>query len=133
MLDKNRIKLMIKMSSYEQSAGKEYLKISTYYKKDYVSLNTLITVLWVTLGYMLSVGLFIVVTMDSLLQDLTFQRIINTGAIIAGAYFVVLIIFCIVAAIFYSNKHKKAKQHIKRYYHDLSHLEKMMSKETKRR
>ena len=50
MLDKKRIRLMAKMSAYEKKHAKEDLRISSYYKKDYASLNTLITVLWITVG-----------------------------------------------------------------------------------
>ena len=39
MLDKRKIRLMIKMASYEKQGAEEDLKISSYYKKDYVSMN----------------------------------------------------------------------------------------------
>ena len=51
MLDVKRIRLMARMAQYEKNDIRNDMKISTYYKKDYVSLNTLITVLWMTVGY----------------------------------------------------------------------------------
>ncbi len=57
MLDKKRIRLMVRMASYEKTNAKQDQKISSYYKKDYISLNTLITILWITIGYAIIVGL----------------------------------------------------------------------------
>lgn len=45
MLDVKRIRLMARMAQYEKNDIRKDMKISTYYKKDYVSLNTLITIL----------------------------------------------------------------------------------------
>ncbi len=41
MLDKRRIRLMTKLALYEQSDAWKDLKISGYYKEDYVGLKTL--------------------------------------------------------------------------------------------
>ena len=51
MLDKRKIRLMIKMASYEKQGAEEDLKISSYYKKDYVSMNVWATAIWFTIGY----------------------------------------------------------------------------------
>ncbi len=36
--------------------GEEDFKISSYYKKDYSSLNTWVTLIWITVGYGLAVA-----------------------------------------------------------------------------
>ena len=120
------------MSSYEQNEGKEFLKISSYFKKDYVSYNALVTVLWITLGYLLIIGLFLLVSMETLLNDLTLQRIIYLLGIIGGVYLILVIVFIVISAIFYGKKHRLAKHHVKRYYRDLSYLERLTNKETKK-
>lgn len=131
MLDKNRIKLMTRMARYEKNAAPEDLKISTYYRKDYVSLNTLITALWATVGYALTAALIVAVNMETLLENLTMQKLMFLAAVAVGAYLVVLVIYCICAGSFYSSKHKKAKLRMKRYYRDLSRLGKIYMKEKK--
>ena len=50
MLDKDRIRLMTKMSIYEKN-HKDDFKIADYYRKDYASLKRWITLIWVTIGY----------------------------------------------------------------------------------
>ena len=132
MLDKNKLKLMVRLSNYEQGVGKDNLRISNYFKKDYVSFNTLLTAIWVTLGYILVVGLYMLVNLETVLDDLTLQGIIYLATIIVGIYFLVMLTFCVGAALFYSRRHQDAKNHIKKYYKDLSRLEKILDKETKK-
>ena len=51
MLDKRKIRLMTRAAIYEKNYGEEDFKISSYYKKDYSSLNTWVTLIWITVGY----------------------------------------------------------------------------------
>lgn len=129
MLDNRKIRLMTRMAMYEKRTAKEDLKISSYYKKDYSSLNTLITVLWITVGYVIVAGVFVLCNLDSLLKNLTFEKLFMLAAIAVGAYLVLLIIYCVCASSFYKSKHNKAKQRVKKYYRDLARLEKIEMKE----
>lgn len=129
MLDKNRIRLMTKMAQYEKSLAPEDLKISSYYKKDYASMNTLITVIWITIGYALAAGLVVLCNVDALLKDLTMTKMFIIIAVAVGAYIILLVVYCVCASSFYKSKHNKAKQRVKMYYRDLSRLGKMYMKE----
>lgn len=129
MLDKNRIRLMTKMAQYEKSLAPEDLKISSYYKKDYASMNTLITVIWITIGYALAAGLVVLCNVDALLKDLTMTKMFIIIAVAVGVYIILLVVYCVCASSFYKSKHNKAKQRVKMYYRDLSRLGKMYMKE----
>lgn len=120
---------MTKMAQYEKSLAPEDLKISSYYKKDYASLNTLITVIWITIGYALAAGLVILCNVDALLKDLTMTKLFIMIAVAVGAYIILLVVYCVCASSFYKSKHNKAKQRVKMYYRDLSRLGKMYMKE----
>ena len=129
MLDKRKIRLMTKMSIYEKNYGKEDIKISGYYKKDYSSLNTWITLIWITVGYILAAGLFVLFGAEALLEGLTIVKLFVLAAVAVGAYLGLLIIYGIGAGKFYRNKHTQAKQRVKKYYRDMSRLEKIYKKE----
>lgn len=131
MLDKKRIRLMVRMASYEKTNAKQDQKISSYYKKDYISLNTLITILWITIGYAIIVGLAAVCGMDILFENLTIVRmLILVGLVIVG-YIIVLVIYGVCASSYYKSKYNRAKQRVKRYYRDMSKLENYGKKERK--
>lgn len=129
MLDKNRIRLMAKMAEYEKSLAPDDLKISTYYKKDYAGLNTLITAIWITIGYVMAAGLVVLCNIDALLKNLTMTKLIIIASIAAGTYIILLVTYCVCASSFYKSRHNKAKQRVKKYYRDLSRLEKMYMEE----
>ncbi len=132
MLDKKRIRLMTRTAIYEKNHAEEDIKISTYYKKDYASLNTWITLIWITVGYVLAAGLFLLCTADSVMEGLTIVKLILLAAIALGFYLVLLIVYGIGAGNFYRKKHGRAKHRVKRYYRELSRLEKMYKKEKDR-
>lgn len=129
MLNEERVKLMTEMAKYENTLGEEDLKISTYYKKDYTSLHTLITILWLTVGYGLVVVLAILSDLEKLMSSLTMERAILLGIMIIGVYIAVVIAYCIIAVSFYNNQYSKAKQRVKVYYRSLSRLGKLYMKE----
>lgn len=131
MLDKRRIRLMTRMSAYEKKYVNQDLKISTYYKKDYVSLNTLLTILWITVGYVIVAGLFALCNMDVILKNLDLSKLILLAGIAVGAYLILVILYGVCASSFYKMKHSRAKQRVKKYYRDLARLEKMEIKEKK--
>lgn len=129
MLDKKRIRLMVRMASYEKTNAKQDQKISSYYKKDYISLNTLITILWITIGYAIIVGLAAICGMDILFENLTIIRMLILGGLVIVGYIIVLVIYGVCASSYYKLKHNRAKQRVKRYYRDMSKLENYGKKE----
>ena len=108
MLNEERVKMMIKLASYEEGQGKEDFKVNSYYRKDYVSFRTIVTLIWTTIGY----GLFFVL-----------------GVLVVIGYIAVLIIYGMMAGSYYKKKHNEAKLRVKRYYRNLSRLSKMYKKE----
>ncbi len=133
MLDKRKIRLMTRAAIYEKRHGEEDLKVSGYYKKDYTSLNTWITIIWITVGYALLGGVLFLCYGDALLEGITIMRLFLYAAVALGAYLVLVIIYGIGAGNFYSKKHARAKQRVKRYMRDISRLEKMNNKKEKNR
>lgn len=132
MLDTRRIRLMARMAQYEKNNINKDLKISTYYKKDYASLNMLITILWMTVGYGILLGLLAVCFMDELLADLTVSKLIFLCAEAGVGYLILLVIYAVCSNAFYRGRHNDAKHRVKKYYRDLSRLGKMEVKEKKK-
>lgn len=129
MLDKNKIRLMTKMSIYEKNHGESDFRISSYYRKDYASLKTWITLIWVTIGYgILFIGMCLSIS-DSLSENFTILKLLLLLITAIAGYVVLLIIYGVGANRYYKKKHARAKLNVKRYYRNLSRLEKMYKKE----
>lgn len=125
MLDKRKIRLMTRAAIYEKEYGEEDLKISSYYRKDYTSLNTWITLIWVTVGYFLLGGIIFLCYGETLIEGITITRLLIVAAVAVALYLALIIIYAIGAGSFYSKKHARAKQRVKKYMRDITRLEKM--------
>ena len=117
MLNESKVKLMTRMAMYESKQGEEDFKISSYYKKDYRSFHTIATIIWVTVGYAVAVGIGVIAFLVML-----------AAAVIIG-YLVLVIFYGIVASHFYGTKHEKARKRVKQFNHDLTRLNRMYERE----
>ena len=107
MLDKRKIRLMIKMASYEKQGAEEDLKISSYYKKDYVSMNVWATAIWFTIGYAIVAALIAFCTLEQILEKLTILKLLLLMGTAVGGYLILLILYCTGARMFYKRKHNQ--------------------------
>lgn len=80
MLNESKVKLMTRMAMYESKQGEEDFKISSYYKKDYRSFHTIATIIWVTVGYAVAVGIGVIAFLDELMKNLNMQFLVIAAA-----------------------------------------------------
>lgn len=80
MLNESKVKLMTRMAMYESKQGEEDFKISSYYKKDYRSFHTIATIIWVTVGYAVAVGIGVIAFLDELMKNLNMQFLVMLAA-----------------------------------------------------
>lgn len=132
MLDKRKIVIMSKLNLYEEGSGKEDIKISAYYRKDYVSFHTLATALWVTLGYILIWALIGITIMDTLMKSMSFAKLLILLLVAVVGYIFVLIGYVVFANMYYGKKHKDARKGVRKYNHALIRLMRNYERESKR-
>ena len=61
MLNNDKVRVMTRLAIYEKKRGKEDIGLSQYYKKDYIRLQVLNTIVFSTIGYgllVLLVGIY---------------------------------------------------------------------------
>lgn len=130
MLDERRIRRMARLASYESKEGKSDIAISMYFRKDYVSVNTLKTFLWVTIGYVILVALVLLGMLESLMESVTITKVILIMAAIIVGYILIMIIYGTVAKKMYRNQHEDARERVKLFCRDLMALERLYEKES---
>ncbi len=131
MLNKNQIITMTKMATYSQGYKKRCMKVCSFYKKDYVVYQTIMSLLLVTLGYILAVGAGILFQLDELTYILSIDLIIDMGIMIVGVYAILLIVFGVVSAFYYNYKYKLSLKEARKYYQALERLNAMYKREKK--
>nr|WP_317449238.1 hypothetical protein [uncultured Sellimonas sp.] len=133
MVNEEKIKLMNKMALYEEKYGKEDLKIASYYKKDYISYQTIITVIWVTIGYAILFGVVVAAFMETFLDEATLLSVVLIILVAIVLYLILAVSYGLFASRFYQKKHIRAKGRVKHYVCMLTQLEKFYSKERKKK
>lgn len=131
MLNERRVKHMVKLASYESKKGADDMKINTYFKKDYISFNVLCSLIWMTVGYFLVVGLVGFVYIEQILDYLSLKNAMMLAGGILGLYAVLLIVYGVIASEIYKKKHIEARHNIKCHRQGLEILERLYEKEDK--
>lgn len=129
MLNEERVKHMIKLADYETKGGNEDIKVSSHFKKDYISMNTLLSLVWMTIAYALSIAAIWLAVKDLVTVPLTKVQTSSIIILIAGIYFMLLVAYLAIARRFYKKKHARAYFRVKKFREDLAVLEAMYEKE----
>ncbi len=129
MLNEERVKHMIKLADYETKGGKEELKISSYFKKDYIGMNTMWTLLWMTVAYGLVVLTVWLALRELVTVELNQIQVLSLIILIASIYLALFITYLVTARRYYKRKHARAYHRVKKFKENLMVLEKMYEKE----
>lgn len=132
MLNQDKIRMMSRCAMYEKAKGKEDLEINRYFQGDYIRLNTLKTLIGVTIGFLFCVGLYVVVHADYYIQHLFKMNLMELAKELGIIYAIVLIAFALISIVFYGWKYMDAQKRVKSYYEDLKILEEMSDMEGER-
>lgn len=129
MLNERKVRLMTRMAIYESKQGPEDLKISTYHRKDYTSFQTVITIIWITIGYVIAVSVGAMTYLDVIMDNFDMTFLIMLGLVVITLYLVLVIGYAVAASKFYGKKHDDAVRRVKMFNHDLTRLNKMYERE----
>jgi len=122
MLDAEKIHLMTRLARYENGQGKEDLKISRYYRSDYIGIGLFKNLLVVTLGYILLWSLIVVYNLDFLLDNLHKLNFSFIALEVVIGYVIVILIYSIITYVMRFSRYLKAKKSVQEYYMGLSEL-----------
>ena len=123
MLHPDRVRLMTRMTIFEESEeGKRALRISKFYKNDYVRWELIKTILSVTVGYLLILVLAGMYYSEYLIANAVTLDYKGIGMKLLGIYLVLLVIYISVALLWYSYRYSQERKNLMRYYKSLKRL-----------
>ena len=131
-MDRKKVKIMTRMALYEQGSGQKDIMISQYYKKDYASLHMWFAMIWMTVGYILLVGVLLFTFSDQLFSHTQLAYYIRLGAGIAIVYLIMLLIYAIGSRAYFNDKHSAARNRVKGYMRDVVRMEKIYDRKGKK-
>ena len=125
MLNEDKIRIMSRCAMYDTGQGKEDLAVNRYYQGDYVRLNTLKTLIGVTVGFVLCFGLYLVLRAEYYMENIVGMDLMAFARNVLMYYVIVLVIFAVISIVFYGWKYTDTQKRVRWYYQDLKALAEM--------
>lgn len=122
MLNEERIILMTKLASYEQGKGRKNIRISKYFRSDYLILQILKTLFYTTIAYAILIGLYLLYHLETLTENLYQMDLIGFVQKILMLYGVLMVVCCVITYIVYSYRYLKARKSQKEFMNNLKKL-----------
>lgn len=132
MINEEKVKVMNKLAMYEQGEGRKYLPVSKYYRSDFIGLALIKNFFLVTIGYaliLIGIGAYFG---EYLLENIHKMDLVSVGIGVVAGYVALLVAYSVLTYIQYSVKYYCAKKSVKRYYGELTRLDKIYSREEKK-
>lgn len=129
MLNNRKVRLMTRLAMYEQSEGKEDVRLSKYFRSDYVRLQTLKTVVSVTAGYLLVLLILVVYHSEYLIRDAVILDYRGLLVKYAGIYVALLAVYCAFGTIGYMIKYRASRKKLAKYFRMLRRLRSIYKEE----
>lgn len=124
MLNEDKIRLMTRLSIYEEKTGKEDLKINDYYHFDYIGMKVRKTVVSVTLSYVLILAMIGFYYMEELLASLIGMDYKLIGIKVLTIYLIIVAVYVVLVIIATQIQTKNAKKRMNVFMKDFRHLRK---------
>lgn len=133
MLNENKVKMMTKMAIYEKNEGKRMLKMSRYYKGDFVTLGVLKSIIASTFAFAVIVIFFALCNMEKIVSEVNTMDYTLIAKKIGAYYILFLVVFCVIAGIVNAYQYDKSRAGLKKYLSRLNKLERFYNNQNKKR
>ncbi|WP_373214343.1 hypothetical protein [Ruminococcus sp. 5_1_39BFAA] len=132
MINEEKVKIMNRLAMYEKKEGRKYLPVSKYYRSDYIGLAMIKNFFLVTIGYALVLAVVAAYNSEYLMNNIHKMNLISLGIGVLVGYVATLAAYSVLTYIQYTVKYHRAKKSVKKYYGELTKLEKIYSREEKK-
>ena len=119
MLNEDKIRIMSRCAMYEKRKGKEDIRIHHYFQSDYIRLNTIKTLLGVTIGFAMCFGLYLLLNVEYYMANIFGMDLMAFGKEILIIYGIVMVIFALISILFYGWKYADAHKRVLVYQQDI--------------
>ncbi|MCX4306536.1 MAG: hypothetical protein OSJ69_12140 [Acetatifactor sp.] len=122
MLNEERVILMTHMASYEAGEGKKNVKIGNYFRSDYISVQVLKSLICGTIAFAIVFALYIFYDFEMFMQELYKMDLITFAKDVLICYAATVAGYGVLTYIICTYRYARAKNSLKRYYHNLKKL-----------
>lgn len=130
MLNNDKIRLMTKLAVYENKDGKEDIRLSKYFKTDYVRYQVIKSVICATIGYAIILGLIFMYKSEYFIKNAIVLDYKTLGSYILGFYIMIVAVYGLASIVGYSIKYDRSRKKLGRYFKLLKRLSKIYNEES---
>lgn len=131
MINEEKVILMTRASLYEERERKKELKISKYYRHDYISLHLLYGWFFATVSFALCVALWGACNMEYLLDNLHKMDLKSFGMSLLLFYVLTVAVYICLLYGVYAYRYHMAKRSVSGYAHTLRKISAIYAQEDK--
>lgn len=124
MLNEDKIRLMTRLSIYEEKTGKEDLKKNSYYHMDYIGMKVRKTIVAVTIAFILVLAMTSFYFMEELLGQVIGMDYKSLGIKILTVYLCIVAAYAVLEIVRTQIESKAVKKRMNIYMKDFRHLRK---------
>ncbi len=129
MISKERVRHMTKLAVFEEREGKEYRKMTQYFRRDYVGLEMLKSFLAGTVLFLAVLGVWAVCEMDFLMENINEMDLIAFGTDILIKYLIFIAVYLLITYIVYNMRYTKGRKRIRLFYNRLKKVSRLYESE----
>lgn len=122
MLNKERIRQMTALADFEQEKGKKEIRISHYYRGDYIAVMLLKNFFITTVGYFLVLGLWAMWKLDWLMDGMDSMNPGMFVFLLVAVYVGMLVLYSALTVYTALKRYREAVRNTKRYTQNLGNL-----------
>ncbi len=128
MIDVQKVKLMTRISIYENGEGKKDIKMHRSSQGTYVTLKVIESILCITLAFVLCAGLYSMRYFSRIVTE-GFAVFKSTATHLLIIYVILMILSLVMTYFYYGRKYKNAHRRILNYDKDLGRLAVLMGED----
>lgn len=125
MLNEERVILMTRLASYEADEGKQNVVIGKYFRSDYIRMQTIKSIIYATITFVIVVALILLMDFESFMGDLYEMDLLEYAGKILLWYLGFVGIYGGISYVVYSIKYRNARKNLKVYFNNLKRLSEM--------
>lgn len=129
MVNEERLHHMIKLSKFDENDGKRCKPMTQYARKDYVSLQALLSFVTGTISYALIVGLWALHSVDGVFAMINKMEIKQAVITIVVSYLAFMALYLGATYIVFNMKYTEGRREVKKYYSSLKKVNQMYERE----
>lgn len=130
MIHEERVILMTGLQTYEDGDGKRDIAISNYFRGDYLGMQMLKSVIYVTIAAGLFFAGYVFYNLEEFLNNIYQTNWIEYAQTLLTRYLVLVVAYTLITYLVYACRYAKAKKNLKKYYGGLKALNAMYHEES---